>query len=257
MRKFFLAAALAVVALCSSSPSADAGFVTRISSDGGATFASVIADNGAGDTNPAVGGITTSFALPGGGTVQFTLNSNRTQALPFGRLSQVELAFAGTTFNSGAAVFVIEVTDTNYTAPAGPIARLTSETSGTGFNGQNPSTGNISFQSWATGGNTEFSTSGITGGVQGPFVNTNFGGPTAPDTVVTQGPLAAPYTITSRFTISNVNIPAGGSLQLTGTATVTAVTATPAPAGLVLALAGMPFFGLGAYIRRRRAAKSE
>ena len=252
MRKFIMAAALAVVALCSSAPSADAAFKIRISSDGGATFGTVIEDNMAGDNSGVAGLITTNFALPGGGTVGFVISSNRTLGLPFGRLSQTELAFVGGTTFSSASTFVIDVTDTDYTAPTG-LSLLTSEASGTGLSGQNATTANISFQSWANDPNVEFGTGLFTGGVQGPFVNTNFGGPNAPDTVSSLGMLSVPYSITSRFTISNVVIPAGGSLQLTGTATVTS--AVPAPAGLVLAVAGMPVFGLGAWVRRRRAAK--
>lgn len=256
MRKFFFIAVLAAAAtLIGADSPAQGAFKLRISTDGGATFATTIQDNVGADTNLAPGFIGATFALPGGGSVDFRVSSNRLLGLPTGRLSQTELAFAGSAFNSGGAVFVIDVTDTDYTGPGGPLASLTSETSATGLStpGGGGSQATVIFQSWVNDPNTEFGMGTFTGGPQGPFVNTNFGGPNAPDTVSISGPLAAPYSITSRFIVSNVNIPTGGSLQLTGTAQVTEVNAVPAPAGLVLALAGMPVFGLGAYIRRRAA----
>jgi hypothetical protein len=256
MIRFFAAATLGVAAVLSVAGPAEAAFIMRLSSDGGATFPTVIQDNMAGDTNPTVGIIQATFALASGGNVQFTINSNRTLATSFGRLSQTELAIGGTApISFGSQVFVIDVTDTGYSAPTG-ASLLTSETSSTGLSGANATQATVTFQSWASNSNTEFAMTGITGGPQGPFVNTNFGGPNPPATVASTGTLAPPYSLTSRFTVSNVNIPAGGSVQLTGTATTTAVSAVPAPAGVLLVMAGLPVLGGFSWLRRRKAVQA-
>ena len=73
------------------------------STDGGGTFPVVVEDNMAGDINPAVGTIIATFPLPGGGSVLFTINSNRTLGFDFARISEVDLAFAGGAIDFGAA----------------------------------------------------------------------------------------------------------------------------------------------------------
>jgi len=247
-------ATLGVAAVLFGASSAEAAFKLRISTNGGGTFPTVIEDNQAGDTNSAVGIIQAAFTLPGGGSVNFTLNSNRTQNGPFGRLSQTELAVGGSSdIDFGSSVFVIDVTDTSYTAPTGP-SQLTSEASGTGLSGLNASRANVTFQSWADDANAEFGMGAFTGGPQGPFVNTNFGGPNPPDTVLSFGSVNPPFSLTSRFIVTNAFIPQGGSLQLTGTATL-APAAVPEPATIVMLLAGLP--ALGVFSRRwRRETKA-
>jgi len=69
---------------------------------------------------------------------------------------------------------------------------------------------------------------------------------TTPQTSFTR--TTSPFQLTSRSEITF----GGTDDSLTYTATTT-VTATPAPAGAVLALAGMPLLGLGAWVRGRRA----
>ncbi|MFO0846168.1 MAG: hypothetical protein U0797_27955 [Gemmataceae bacterium] len=243
------AMALAGAILLAADTPTPAAFKMRISTNGGGSFPVQIEDNKAGDTNLAVGTIGASFTLPGGGSVVFTIDSNRTFGVPFARLSQTELAKAGTApISFGGQVFIIDVTDTDYAAPNGPVV-LTSETSATGLSGGNASQASVSFQSWVDDANVEFGMGSFTGGQQGPFVNTNFGGPSAPDTVLTNGTVTNPFSITSRFTVSDVLIPVGGSFQLTGTATLTPVSVVPAPATLVAALSALPLLGVG--IRRR------
>ena len=58
----------------------------------------------------------------------------------------------------------------------------------------------------------------------------------------------SPYSLTS---VANLTLSGNGVVNYSDHVNVTYT--APAPAGLVLALAGLPVFGLGAYIRRRRA----
>jgi PEP-CTERM motif len=258
-RSFLLStAALAGAVLLGTASPARATLQLRISTDNGATFSTMITDNGPGDTNPAVGGIGATFALPGGGNVMFTVSSNQPIPVNFSQIRQVELAMAGSTDVSfPGQTFIIDVTDTNFNRPSG-LSTLTSETSSTGFQGTHPSQASVTFQSWADNNNIAFggtpqnpSAGAFTPGPQVEPSNTNFGGPNPPDTVSINSLATPPLSLTNRFTVSNVFIPAGGSLQLTGTATLAAV---PEPATLVSALIGLPM--LGAFWRRRRAATS-
>jgi len=236
--------------------SAEAAFKLRISSDGGATFPIVVEDNvfvGSPDENPGVGII--AFTLPLGGagnTLVFTINSNRTFGAPFARISEVDIASSGSSAVTLPVGFVFDVTDTSYAAPAG-LSVLTSEASGTGFDGVNPSTASVTFQSWVDDANAEFGMPlAFTGGPQGPFVDTNFGGPSPPDTVMTLGSVAPPFSITSRYTIASGSIKAGGGFQLTG---IAALTAVPEPATMVMLGMCAPVLGLGGLVRRFRGRK--
>jgi len=57
------------------------------------------------------------------------------------------------------------------------------------------------------------------------------------------------YTLGQRLTLTGLNTGAS-SINYTGNSSVNAV---PAPAGIVLALSGLPFLGLGTWVRRRKA----
>jgi hypothetical protein len=135
---------------------------------------------------------------------------------------------AGTTHT-----LTITLQDTGFTAPAvGQQAAMTSQLSTTAI----PTGTGVTFQSFLNG----------TGGT---LLNLT----TAPNGVsasdVVQIP-SDPYTLANvtKYTVQGQGLGNMLTIQTTGITTV----ATPAPPGAVLALTGLPFLGLGYWLRRRK-----
>jgi hypothetical protein len=189
----------------------------------------VVTDNNilSGDVNPATGQISYVFAF---GT--FTGNiissmSNSADAVDPAHLSTTTLNVTGVAGSS----LTVTVEDTGFTVPAIGPASMLSEISNT----QSPlSNATITYQSFLNGaGGTVLTESGVAGDVK------------ASD-AVTIG--TNPYTLKS---VTNISLKLGGTVNTTG---ITEVSAVPVPAGLVLALTGMPFLGIGCWLRRRTKA---
>lgn len=237
MRKFFAVAALAVAAIFGSGTSADAAFKVRVSTDGGGSFTTVT-DNVGLDIAPNAGAITFLYSDT---KVTFSVLVGQSKPL-FGNsphLSAMDIAVVGTF--AMAATVIVDITDTDFTSPSSPagMGLLTakigsSAPSGTTFDG---------YLQGGAGGNLEF------GGIDsatGTIIKAE--GATAPGTLVVskEGIALSPYSMTARTTFSGAT---GSGFSIDNTLTF----AVPAPAGLVLALTATPLFGIGAWVRRRRA----
>ena len=131
----------------------------------------------------------------------------------------------------GQKTLTITVVET-FTEPISPIMKLNSSLSITNIaNG-----GTITFQSFLNAtGSTVLSITGPTVGAKAVSPEVNVSG------------VASSYTLMS---ITKITLGAGGSANSTGTATALA---TPEPATLVSAIVSLPLFGIGAWVRRRRA----
>jgi hypothetical protein len=244
MRKFFVAAALAVVAMFGAGSNADAAFKVRISTDNGGTFTEVFDGQTTGtytDGASATGAITFLYS---DSTVMFSVLVGQSKPL-FGNsphLSAMDIAVVGTFKTAGSVI--VDITDTDFIAPTSPagFGRLTAEIgsaapSGTTFD---------SYLQGGAGGNLEY------GGIDsnsGTIIEAT--GASAPGTLIVfkDGTALSPYSLTARTKFSGT-VNSGFSIDNKVTFAV------PAPAGLVLAMAAAPMFGFGAWIRRRRASIS-
>jgi hypothetical protein len=238
MRKFFLAAVVAVAALFGSASSAEATFSLRITTTVGVT---TITDGGPGDTDGLVNNkISFNYSDSAYNVIGFMAFTN---APGSANLAILDTSFTFATFdpststNTTGGAASLEVSATGYNSPVGNPLTLLSK-----INGNGNGSGTLTDQGYITTNGALFDTSGATPGLQGPF-NINSGYGNSATTSYTGG---TPFTLTD---VINVNLDPGSNTSGDAQLTVT----TPAPAGLVLALVGMPVFGVGAYIRRRRA----
>lgn len=248
LRRYFLTsvAVLTGLAMLGTASPAEAAFKVRVFE--GSTLVYTAVDNGAGDTNAGstVGAISFNYSDT---VVAFSVIVGQSKPL-FGNTPSVaamDIAINGT-FGTGGTL-TIDITDTDFTPPGNPAgsgvltAKIGSSapagTTFTGYlNGDDP---NIA----GPQGNKEF------GGIDGPLTGTliTAGPASAPGNLVVSagGTAFAPYSMTARTVFSGG---AGSGFSLDNTLTFS----VPAPAGLVLAATGLPVFGLGAWVRRRRVA---
>jgi hypothetical protein len=232
MRKFFIATAVAVVALFFSASSADAGFTVTLHETGftDQTFtltSGQLNDLGTqtiGDYNVTVSardsapGISTLF---GGALVSqntFTVTSSSAPAANL-VITVKDDTFSSAPYGSGNSVTVINSLSTTEISNGTVTAH--------GFLTNSGNTATVS--------TTDLS---LTGPTLSGSVSNSASGSVSP--------------IGSTFTLGNVstvhfNGTAGGEANFT----VTTVAPVPAPAGVVLALTGLPLLGIGAWMRRR------
>jgi len=232
MRKFFVAAAVAVVALFSSASSADAAFTLRLQ-EGGIIQNFTLTSN---QLN-TVGPITV-----GDYTVTVTANDSAPGLDPvFGAALVSQNTFTVTANTPAAADLQITVKDDTFSsAPFGPGNPITVQNS--------LSTTLIS--SGTVTANGFLSNSALTSTLT--TANISLAGPTLSGSVANSitGSVAP---IGPTFTLGNF-----ADVHFTGTGiqranfTVTTLSPVPAPAGVVLALTGLPVLGIGGWIRRRR-----
>jgi hypothetical protein len=239
MRKFFIAAALAVAALVNSASTAQATFQMRITSHNNVTNVDtqiIINDEGAGDL--ALG--TPGQILFSGPVGAFSINVDTGLSFPVmgGAMSpQMDLSYVATRITGGdAATLTIEISHNGlFTFTPGDLAV---HMGGTQSGGMTSTTG-IAGSGY---NDVLYNTSDVSSTPLGGL-GASYGGSTSfylnsPNT---------PYSLTLRTTIAS-NGSAGAS---TGNLDLRP---TPAPAGLVLGLVGLPF--VGAYVRRRRATQT-
>jgi len=236
MRKFFVAAAIAITFLGSSVSSADASFRIRASNNGGATYFLDVTDNGAGDILNTTDGVILAVGVSAGATINVNTGSTK-PAIGSASSPAQALNFSVSQLAGGLAqTITIEVTDTGYTPLAGNLSASIGGTLTTGKS-------TVLDDAYASSTNGEFSTTSATHIALGTFS----GPPNFSGSGILPQPASAPYSLTQRITIT---LAAGGSsgYDTSGNASLSAV---PAPAGLVLALTGMPVLGIGAWVRRR------
>lgn len=225
MRKFIVAATVAVAFLCGSANSAEATFQMRISTSSG--FSTTITDLGG-------TGVITFNGTAGNFSINVDTGLSR-PALGSAAAPNMDLNFlARKVGNSDADVLTIEISDQGYTTSPLPI---NTQIAGT-FSG---SVTQVVASAFFDNGNALYMNGGGSTYSQ-TFTTTPFSGT---GSFNVSG--AAPYSLTEKIVITGG---VGGGLSSGDFE----INAAPAPAGLVLALSGMPALGLGAWIRRRRSA---
>jgi hypothetical protein len=145
--------------------------------------------------------------------------------------------------NGSSKTLIMYISQTNFTLPTGPNLAVESGQSGT------LTTGSVvlsnQFQAYADSGNNINGTGGYTNGPQtATQTGTTFDTGSASGTFI-RG--AGNYSLTS---VSTLNVTGGTVLNLSNHENVKPV---PAPAGVLLALTGLPFLGIGTWLRRRKA----
>ncbi len=238
---------------------AEAGFVIRVSTDGGTTFSTVTDNNTVAPTgtlladfNTDVGGISSGFSSS---IANFTMVGGNSKPL-FGNTagySVMDISILGS-FKNGGGTVIIDITDTDWQPPAnfaGPgnlsvtlgnqmTAGITSHSASGYIVGDDPGTAGAQ-------GNVEF------GGL--PGVNNNGG--------IVYGPVTASGTVgnpTNSLFLPTVGSPYSMTMRVVFSGTSGGfsfddkITFTPAPASLMMAAAGVPMLGVGAWFRRRKTA---
>jgi len=240
MRKFFIAAAVAAAALLGSSSSAHATFQIRVSTDGGATFGAAVT----GTETPGGGGTFGSVSTTVGAfNVTGSANNFVSTGLTLFDLQVSGIAAPGT-YN-----LVIQASFNGITtAPA--QQSLFSTFGASSLSNTPPPSLTATAETWVANGTALFQTQ-LPGPPISPIV-ADTGTLNLNDTASKTFSATVPYTATMQVKIVGTSLaPSSLSIDINNS-----INPAPAPAGLVLALAGMPVFGLGAYIRRRRAVKA-
>lgn len=234
MRKFFIAAAVAVISLVGMSSSAQAAFQMQIISSSAGT--TTITDGGFNDSNTNTGAITFVGSV---GAYDIQVNTGLSKPVLGSAASpQLDLNYIVNRLTAGAAeTLTIKISDTGFTTSPAPLNLFVGGTNGPGttsafiagtglnnvvFNTADASTTVPTSGTFASGG--AFSGAGVF-------------------TVPANG--GNPYSLTVGVTLKNDGSAGASSADAH-------LTPVPAPAGLVIALTGMPVLGLGAWIRRRR-----
>jgi hypothetical protein len=246
--KHFGVLLVAVTGIALSATEARATIQAQISINGGAA----VTLNSGGSTMDPSGTVTIQFQ----GSTNSPGSSNPPP--PNAGISQTTV----TAINNGAATVTLNLTvnasDLGFLVPTGN-GTLSSSLSGTYKGGASVADG-ATFQSWANLSNTQFQTSGITGGPQswsapsipaGSTSGINIPGSSTVNT--TANGVTAPFALTNLFTFS-LTIASGGSINLTGTTGLVATqpTVIPEPATITGGLLGLASLGL--YRLRRRKA---
>jgi hypothetical protein len=226
---------------------ASADFKVRITTLSGSA---TITDGGAGDLDGLVNNsITVNYndaSYNVIGTISFT-NTPGTATLG---LLDVSYNISTRNLTGGAngtgGLATLEASATGYTQPT--VNPLTLSNT---FNGNGSGTGSITSQAYADPANGLFSEGGgfPSPGPVGPFPIGQSGGFNGAGSVLfNKG--GTPYSLTDVLTFNlNPNSNVSGDSQ-------DEVTPYPAPASLLLIASGVPFMGLGAWLRRRRSANS-
>lgn len=231
MRKFFVAAALAVVAMFGATSSADAAFQIRVSTDGGATFGAAIDDEGAGDLDSGLVG-----------SVRVSVAGISIRATAVGFISTdgslLDLAIGGLAATNTSFNFVVQATiDGVNTAPS--PQGLTTVFTGSAL----PAGGTYTTRTWVDDDNALFGTTG--GGIVADTGNIVVNGPTFNGNFVGTDPYSVTTQIKATFTTGSN--PTSLSLDSNNQ-----ITPAPAPAGLLLGLTGLSAMGLFRGLARRR-----
>ncbi|HEY8506283.1 MAG TPA: hypothetical protein VIL46_16975 [Gemmataceae bacterium] len=222
-------------ALTFAAPSAEAAFVLRLTE--GASSVTVV-DQGAGDSNPAVGAIT--FIGPVG---VFTINVSTGLSKPVLPASSTfaEMDLNSVNTSNAAGTLVIELTDTDFPATTLP-GTLSGSVGGT-------TEGTATFWAYKNDSNEEFDIVNAEAEIHlGPFT----GGPDGEDFSGNASDGHGPLGTYSMTIVAEIVHGAGAGVSTSFDFDVNN-TAVPVPAGAVLALTALPVFGLGALVRRRRA----
>jgi len=236
MRKFFIAAAVAVISLIASGSTAQAGFVVTVHETG---FTDQTFNFTSGGINNDTGSVTIG---------QYSVNISGFDSAPgistlFGGALVSQNTFTITTTSAATAPLVVTVQDDTFNS--GPYAPGTAATVRNSLSTTAISPfGTVTANGFMIGGSTlttpDISLNGGTDGNLGDKVANSISGPVAP--------LGLTFTLGN---VSTVDFSGNGGIGAANF-TVTTLAPVPAPAGLVLALTGLPMLGIGGWIRRCR-----
>jgi len=243
MRKFFFAAALVGAAILGTATPAHAA-IQVYAQEAGVNGGNVtqIGTIGADFTSASFSGTYGDFTL----TIFGAASHN---GVTLSDLLSASVTVANNDL-SGGHTLILYASQNNYTLPAGSPLRVESGMSGTVNSGTISGTG--VFQAYADKNNNLLATGTPTGGAaitdftNGPQTAIPTGSTFDTGSAVGTFARTGMYSVTSRATFV---VSAGGSGNFSSHVNLTAV---PAPAGVVLALAGLPCLGIGAWVRRRK-----
>ena len=228
--------ALGVVSPCAAPP-AHAAFSVKVTV--GANVRTVL-DNGVGDTDHAVGRISTNFTLAG-----YSFNLNATTDEPgvsgAGTLTNGTIAIRRASSAVANNTATVQLISTNFNlASVGQKVLVSNAISSTLLRGSATATGTSTYDGHATGA---ASIHGAIGGAPHPF------GADATSLVVTT--LHHPATISNTLTLTGLSRLNSDSLtDANVNLTTTATAVVPAPPALALLASGLP---LAVFMRRRKA----
>jgi hypothetical protein len=233
----FVLAGAAILAAPAPARAAFQMTLTEVNVNTGTTIASTtVVDNGSGDQS-SMSGVIGFLGSLGDFNIQLSVGTSNSQ---YG-VQPAQLTINNVSIDSNGIALgqtrqvIITLQDTGFTAPDPGHAVMTSQLSTT----QLPTGSNVTFQSFLnSSAGTQLSLATVGGA--------------AVDDQVTIG--SSPYTLkdVTTYTIQGqgTGFGKGITVQSTGLTSVVA----PAPGGAVLALAGVPFLGLGCWLRRRKKA---
>lgn len=259
MRKFFLLAAVAVASVLSLGTSADAAFRLRVETGTTTGPGIVVTDEAAGESGMAGLFAGTPNAIGFAGSIgQFVLNVTTGTSTPFlitpGFYEAIDLS--NVTINSGGAGtlrLILARSDFGSFTPDGAIS-FRSDVGGVLTSAAGST---VSFQSFADDSNAipnlgaDVNPVGALAAVTGigtPLITQTFGNGAFSASNEVDFAKTGTYSV---YTVVTVNFTGAGSVSFNHT-----IGTAPAPAGLLLALTGAPVLGIGAWVRRRRAAKA-
>jgi hypothetical protein len=265
MRKFFIAAALAVVSLLSSVRSAEAAYAIQIYDDGNLEFqgGTGVASIGTGFVIAGIpsansltfSATTTHFSISNGSGLSNNPGTQGASNLDLSSNEQITTTF-GT--SGGLHTIKIVLTQTDWQAPTGTPLTLSSSAGGSvGALSTGSATVSATYQGFLDNTNTAFGQP-VAGSTPIQNASASAAGSTTTPLVFTPGtsgnnnvPGGTPFSITDVLEFTFDVTPSSG--QVSANVSASTVASVPAPAGLVLALTGIPVLGIGSWLRRRQA----
>jgi len=202
----------------------------------------VVTDNGAGDTDPAVGRITNTSTVAGFGVAISVAQSNSPGTPTAGLLSITSLDIQN--LGGATASLRVQTSDTGYTAPGAAATPMTLQNS-IGGTFSSAAIGNtVTFQSFADPANAQpaaaVSTAVLTATKSTAQISEQFSG----SNQTNWSRAAGPYSLSN---VAVITLSSGGQVNISGTTTATAV---PEPASL-----GFLATGAGLLTLRRRKVR--
>lgn len=247
-RTLLTVAALAAAAVTTSvARTARATLEMTLSTSDGATPVTVV-DNGAGDTNPAVGQISFAGSIGNFATVITAGTSNAPGANGVAILQTHDISVRDTTASKDT--LTVTMGDTGFTNPEGSSLQLGSSFAGTFLS--TTSGENVTFQSYADSGNNLFGKTGTTAGLHSATLTNGSPAPVGFSTADRTANFSStgPYSLTDVTTIS---LSANGQANVSGTTDVIQGAGAPTPEPASLGLLSLGAMALLARRRRRTA----
>lgn len=251
-----LVAILMGMAMFGAPGQADAGYSVQVYDDGVLQGGVTVFTGG---NNLVFFGSTTHFSISNGSGLSNNPGAQGGSNLDLSTNEQINTTFG---LNGGTHTLRIELSQDNWTAPTGsPLALSSSAGGSTGYvAGSNLSatqTISVTYQGFLDNTNTLFGQPGA-GATPIQTASTTQSSPGSMPLVFSPGvslnqlvPGGVPFSLTDVIEFTFTLDP--GSGQATANVSGSSVASVPAPAGLVLALAGLPCVGVGAWIRRRQS----